>query len=439
MAVAITSIADSVLSMAPMHPGHRCPQRGSLTRRTLLSVPALAITLLLGACSASETTTPSTQPIETFSPTASVASFYHGPSPLPSAPPGTVIRTQLIKNVDGIPPETSSYRVLYHSTSLDGRDMTESGMILVPSQAPPPGGYPIVSWAHGTTGAADPCAPSILESNSMPYLSRFLSAGFIVAETDYDGLGTPGIHPYLVGQSEGRSVLDAARAARHLVGPQASNKVVLFGHSQGGHAALFAGQEAKSYSPELHVAGLVSVAPVGSLTDLVPATPPTTYVAGQPYAVLASIVWSQLYPDVQLSKVLTPAGESLRHLVDEKCIGDLIAATAGSSASQLFQPHWSQAPGMASAIARNSPGNAPIAVPILLVQGHQDEIVTPTSTNAIDERLCAQGDTVQYHIYLSHNHGSVTQEAEGDIVTWIRDRFAGGAPQSNCGTAPTAH
>jgi alpha-beta hydrolase superfamily lysophospholipase len=345
----------------------------------------------------------------------------------------------MIKNVDGIPPETTSYRVLYHSTALDGRDMAVSGMILVPGQAPPPGGYPIVSWAHGTTGAADLCAPSILESNSMPFLSQFLSDGFVVAETDYAGLGTPGIQPYLVGLSEARSVLDAARAARHLVGPQASNKVVLFGHSQGGHAVIFAGQEAKSYSPELHVVGLVSVAPVGSLTDLVPATPPPTSVAGQPYAVLAAIVWSEIYPDIQLSKVLTPAGEALRPLVDERCIGDLVTATAGSSASQLFQPHWSQAPGMASAIARNTPGGAPTSVPVLLIQGYQDEIVTTSSTSAVDKRLCAQGDAVQYDLYLHHNHGSVAQETEASILGWIRDLRAGGTPPSNCGNAPTTY
>ena len=47
-------------------------------------------------------------------------------------------------------------------------------------------------------------------------MKQLVDAGYVVAATDYEGLGTPGVHPYLVGESEGRSVLDAARAARAL-------------------------------------------------------------------------------------------------------------------------------------------------------------------------------------------------------------------------------
>ena len=110
----------------------------------------------------------------------------------------------------------------------------------------------MVTWAHGAVGLADVCAPSkqpdIASGTSgagigypralIPMLQTFLDAGYVVAATDYEGLGTPGLHPFLVGESEGRSVLDAARAARGLKAAAAANKALVFGHSQGGHCGV---------------------------------------------------------------------------------------------------------------------------------------------------------------------------------------------------------
>jgi len=337
---------------------------------------------------------------------------------------------------DGNPAGTVTYRVLYHSTSLQGSDVAQSGMVIVPGGPEPQGGYPVLSWAHGTTGVADICAPSAGGNQSVPYLNRFLAAGFVVAATDYDGLGTPGIHPYLVGVSEGRSVLDAARAARNLVGAAASTRVLIFGHSQGGHAALFAGQLASTYAKDLQIKGVVAAAPVGSLTDLLPASPPAQELPSQPYAAMAAIVWSEIYPDIRLNEVLTPAGADLQGIVTEKCSPATATAASTFSADQLFQASWSTAAGMSAAIAENSPGSNPLPMPVLLVQGLGDEIVTPASTDAVDARLCEHHDQVQYNSYPGNGHSSVLLEAEGDIVRWIDDRFAEQRAPSNCGSAP---
>ena len=102
----------------------------------------------------------------------------------------------------------------------------------------------------------------------VPGLSDYLKAGFVVAATDYEGLGTPGIHPYLLGASEGRGVLDAARAARRLPGLHTSSTVMIYGHSQGGQAALFAGELAPTYAPDLHLAGVVAAAPATGLSTI---------------------------------------------------------------------------------------------------------------------------------------------------------------------------
>ena len=78
------------------------------------------------------------------------------------------------------------------------------------------------------------------------HTSDIVNAGYLVAFSDYEGLGTPGRHPYLVGESEGRSVLDAAKAAAQLPGADAGDQLAIWGHSQGGHAALWAAQLAEA-------------------------------------------------------------------------------------------------------------------------------------------------------------------------------------------------
>ncbi|HEX7443392.1 MAG TPA: lipase family protein, partial [Acidimicrobiales bacterium] len=169
----------------------------------------------------------------------SPAAFYRTPGPLPQEPPGAIVRSVVIPSAGLLPGGATAYRVLYHSQSIAGADIAVSGVVVVPGGTPPPGGFPIVAWAHGTTGLSDQCAPSLGGFASIPSLTAFLDRGMIVAATDYEGLGTPGIHPYLVGQSEAQSVLDSARAARNLAGVTASNQVAVVGYSQGGQAALF--------------------------------------------------------------------------------------------------------------------------------------------------------------------------------------------------------
>ena len=154
--------------------------------------------------------------------------FYVPPKPLAKAGPGTIIRSTPIT---GAPAGARAWKVLYHSRSVDGRDIAVSGVVIAPTGRTPHGGRVVVTWAHGASGLADLCAPSKqpdiasgAASTSgpagygtvMPYVQTFLDAGYVVAATDYEGLGTPGVHPLLVGESEGRSVLDAARAAHDL-------------------------------------------------------------------------------------------------------------------------------------------------------------------------------------------------------------------------------
>jgi alpha-beta hydrolase superfamily lysophospholipase len=366
------------------------------------------------------------------------AAFYRVPSPLPAAPAGTLIRTQQISSPGGIPTGAHTYRVLYHSRSLTGADIAVSGLVIVPATAPPRGGYPILAWAHGTTGIADQCAPSRSNQVFIPYAAQLLARGFVIAATDYEGLGTAGIHPYLVGTSEARSVLDGARAARALVGARTSGTVVVMGHSQGGQAALFAGEIAPIYAPDLFVAGIVAIAPVGSVADFVPANPPDTPVAAQTFALMAVVAWAQYYPGVPLRSALTAYGARFEPVVDGACADRLGSALVNIPADRIFVNGWSTSGSMAVPILANEPGGAPSAAPILVAQGTADVLVPASGTERlVADRLCGtENDTVDFDEFAGSGHTSVLAAAQAPVLGWIGARLSGAHPVDTCGGPP---
>src|SRR6185503_18627229 len=185
------------------------------------------------------------------------------------------------------------------------------------------GGFPVIAWAHGTTGGADQCAPSKRGPGGAPYQQDLLDAGYLIAATDYEGLGTPGPHPYLVGGSEGRGVLDAARAAAHL-DADASSKVLLWGHSQGGHAALFAGQLAPSYAPDLHVVGVIGGAPASELGILFAGASHIPAAFG--FVATAGVGWKAAYPKTDIERFMTPKAKELVRVVEQQCLGGVLVA-----------------------------------------------------------------------------------------------------------------
>src|SRR6202453_108415 len=199
---------------------------------------------------------------------AAQTAFYRAPSSALAGAPGTLVRQELI---DGAPLGATTYRVLYRSTGLDDQPILVSGVVIVPPGAPPPGGRPIVAWAHPTSGIVPPCAPSlaIFLFQQIQGLRSFVRDGYVVAATDYPGLGTPGPHPYLVGNSEALAWLDSVRVAGQLPGAGGGKKFVVWGHSQGGQAALFTGLIAKTYAPELDLLGVAAAAPATDLVTLV--------------------------------------------------------------------------------------------------------------------------------------------------------------------------
>src|SRR5277367_2791256 len=173
--------------------------------------------------------------------------FYQASAEEIAGPPGTLIRSEPMLFA---PAGALAWRVLYRSTGLHGEPIAVSGVIVIPPGPPPPGGRPIVAWAHPTSGVVPHCAPSlaIFVFQSMMGLRQLIEQGAIVAATDYPGLGTVGPHPYLVGASEARAVIDSVRAARNITGVDGGSDFAVWGHSQGGQAALYTGLIASSYA-----------------------------------------------------------------------------------------------------------------------------------------------------------------------------------------------
>ena len=366
--------------------------------------------------------------------TGGLAAFYQTPVLLAPERPGTVIRSMVIPSNGLLPRGAVAYRVLYHSETVTGADTAVSGMVVVPGVAPPTGGYPIVTWAHGTTGLADQCAPSLDGFTSIPLLDALLDHGDIVAATDYEGLGTPGVHPYLVGQSEGQNVLDAARAARYLVGATASDEVAVVGYSQGGQAALFASQIAPAYAPDLVVVGTVAAAPVTSLDEFIPQGTSTSGDPAAVYAVMALDAWAGTYGNLDLSSVLTPA--VLRHGADitTECSGALAALYDSMAADQVFTAGWAEAPGVQADLDQNEPGREPSPTPLLVVEGAEDTLTPSATVSAfVSDTLCrSDRDTVTFVSLPQTGHGGVMLTGATDIVQWLSSRLAHDPVPDSC-------
>src|SRR5437764_4393462 len=203
--------------------------------------------------------------------------FYTPPSPLPGKKHGDLIWARKVSGQPALASAGASWRVLYRSTLDDGKSIAVSGLVSVPKGKAPKKGWPVITYDHGTTGIADVCAPSrdstsnpahLYNSYAYPLLNKWLKAGFAVVRTDYQGLGTPGVHRYLVGVDEGRSTLDVVLAARQL-DKRVSNRVAISGHSQGGHAALWGAFLAPKWTPGLKLRATVAFAPASHISELV--------------------------------------------------------------------------------------------------------------------------------------------------------------------------
>lgn len=329
----------------------------------------------------------------------------------PSPAPGEVSRREEV-DIGGV----RALRIRYGSTDVEGDGSTVGALVVAPAGEPPAEGWPIVAYAHGTTGSADDCAPS--EEPTLAgvdgALRALAGAGFVAVATDYEGIGTSGPHPYLNGSSEARAIADSVRAARAVV-PDAGTRWAVLGYSQGGHAALWAAEVAGAAAPELELVGAAAQAPVTDPAQLVAAAELT--------AALLVVGWVASTPDLDEDEVLTDAGRQAVDDAEEVCTVDIadpdLVADAGIAAFDAY-------------LAENAVGNRPPTVPVLVLQGTADPLVRADITAEAVRRYCTAGATVDLRVLAGADHLTVL-ESTPDALVWLADRFAGAPPPSTCG------
>lgn len=368
---------------------------------------------------------------------ASADSFYDATAAeIEAGPPGSIIRFLGIDNSQMT--EAKAYRVLYRSVAPDGRRIAVSGMIVAPFRTPPAGGWPVVAWAHPTTGIARDCAPTIMWPDpvaAVPGINEMLERDYVVAATDYPGLGGPGVHPYMVGVSEGRAVLDIVRAARELSVARGSDRYVLWGHSQGGQAALWAGQLSASYAPELKLLGVALAAPATELGKLFEDDLNT--LAGRMLSGLVLESWSKYY-GFPLTGVVEAEDIPTIAKIGRNCIdllgGELRDLEANRALPNKFLSHnpvttepWQ------SRIAENIPNPArAVRVPYFVAQGTADTVVDPPVTIAYVRHMCGLGLTVDFVELPGVNHTKAAMASGSQAVEWMAGRFAKRPAPNRC-------
>ncbi len=346
--------------------------------------------------------------------------FYTPPSALPSGAHGTPIWQRKLTGAPVLKSAKSNTLLLYTSSGLDNKAVAVSGDVAIPKGKAPKGGWPVISWAHGTVGIADACAPSKIGTQAnydSPLLNSWLKAGYAVVRTDYEGLGTPGPHPYLIGSSEGRSTLDMVRAARKL-NPDIGSQLVIAGHSQGGQAALFAASLAKKWTPELKLDGTVAFAPVSHLSQQSTLLGALTQPGG--LAPLAAMILRGVDigdPSLNVQSYLSDAAKALYPQIDEKCLDGLSQPDSFGSISPagLVREGADVGPVTAALAKLDDPDKLKIAGPVLIEQGKADTTVLPTFTASLAGELNAK---VTYKTYAGVDHaGAVVKKAPSSDAT----------------------
>ena len=374
--------------------------------------------------------------------------FYTLPSPVPAGQPGDIIRTEKLSSA---PDGSIGWRVRYHTTDVTGANIVASGVIVAPDTPAPAGGRTVVGWGHPTTGAAVKCAPSngIDPFDLIEGLRALLTAGYVVAATDFPGMGVPGPNSYLVGRSEGNSVLDAVRAAQTMpdTGTTTKNDVLLWGHSQGGHAVLFAAQDARTYAPELRLLGVAVAAPAAELGTLFDDDiPDASGVTIGSYAFAAyQSVYAATIPGLSLDSILTPEGAAATPGMAQLCLFGQ-HTTIHSDALALVGHYTHSDPATtqpwADLLRQNTPGASPLGVPLFVAQGAIDTLVLPSATQQFVAQECAKGEHVTFQLYPNTGHGLVALKAvpavmsfftaviNGTVINWTGTN--GAPPASTC-------
>lgn len=364
--------------------------------------------------------------------------FYQPPAPLPAGGHGDVIWARPLVNDQALPSAAQNWLVLYRSTNMAGQPVAVSGTVAIPKGAPPAAGWPVISWTHGTTGIADVCAPSRNDANypARGYvnlmnasLDQWVAKGYAVVQTDYEGLGTPGTHPYLVMDSEARGAVDMVRAARRL-SPALGRDWLVMGHSQGGGAAAYTAAMGPVYGQELNLKGAIAISPSSHISLLVQLAQKKPEQPSDPYGTLLFHSVAAAAPGVRLDELLTPTGRQVDAQVDAKCVGDLRNSYKVGDVLNMNADFRALNGALATLMDTQ---NARPSVPVLVLQADEDEAVPKPITDLLVARYKVLGVPVDYRTYrvtdkrgAASNHQATVAYSLADAMAWAAQRLPAG-------------
>ncbi|MDC5428682.1 lipase family protein [Acinetobacter baumannii] len=374
----------------------------------------------------------------------------------PSGTPTNNIQNPVVKveaytstNLGSVAAESSilTYKMLGQS----GQEVQATSLVFTPNTQPPVGGWPIVVWAHGTTGVADVCAPSkaALADSTKDLISKLLAAGYVVVAPDYEGLGTPGIHPFLNVKSEAFSITDAVVATRNYLSQRnllTSKKWVTVGHSQGGHAALGAAQYASR--AQLEYKGTVAVAPASNLGFILIAGEQSVanatldkkismYAQLDTYTALVTAGIRNTQPTFDYPQVFTPQISSIAQQAEIICSGPLGQAFGAGMTQYVTehngtldgytrtQPNFMAVPLVKTFLDKDSqPLQVKVTTPIIIYQGLADSTVPKVATDILISNATVVGTKINSYVTGNWDHGTAMSSNVDNIVGNVQSLLA---------------
>ena len=362
--------------------------------------------------------------------------FYHAPQEAMDAPPGTLLKVEKVTDTTKylIPPTAALSRFMYQSETLRGSKVPVSGYVLWPySPRSQPDGYPVVAWAHGTSGFEANAAPSHHKNLGQHFLAPYQIAlqGYVVVATDYAGLGVPKypsgqpiVHEYLASPSQASDILHSVSAARAAF-PELSMEWLVIGHSQGGGAAWSVAQRAALTTIPGYL-GAIAVSPYTSLREEQSDLCKLVTAATCPGIASA-------FPDFSPGDLLTAEGEERLNMVHQTsaAIGSAVTLLSGVD---ILKPNWKENTHYRRYQALTSNGGEAIEGPLLVVHGKSDPILSVAVVENAARKTARlfPSSQLEYVVLPNITHDSALVASQRLWMDWIRDRFAGRAVESGC-------
>ncbi|WP_106397419.1 alpha/beta hydrolase family protein [Actinocorallia populi] len=342
-------------------------------------------------------------------------------------------------------PETTSraFVLTYVTVDAFGKRARSTGTVFVPRGRAPKGGWPVISWAHGTSGLHDSCAPSrtgpALPERDWKYLASWMRQGYAVVASDYAGLGTRGLPAYLDGKTTAYNVVDMVLAAREFSGrhfprsARLARKWVTIGQSQGAGAAVYTARHATEFGgSRLDYRGAVGTGTPAYIENyLLPLGPKVPPIALPPglTAYLTYIFTSlrHVHPELGIDEILTPTGREYLSLAEKECVFTFEKHLKNVNVGDYFTSPPSALPGFRKTVrAYMGMPESGFDKPFFMAHGLKDTDVPIPATLAYVGVLRSNRQPLTFKTYATDHSGTLSASLK-HTVPFVKRLFRGGS------------